>query len=144
MKKLLLISTVLATLSGCASMQYAGTASYSVKPIVDTSGGVVCCAVEVHNGKEIANLEAHIYKQGDSYTVDLKETGVAAFAGQAIAAGALKEAVDGAVKAAVSAALAPILPALLPAAGAALSAPGIGAAVVGAGTVVVGEKVLAK
>ena len=131
----------LLALSGCTSLQYAGTASYSVKPIVDAKGNVICCAVDVKNGKEIANLEAHVQKQGDNYTVDLKEQGVAAFAGQAIAAGATKEAIDAAVKAAIAIALAPVV---LPAAGAALAAPGIGAAAVGGAAVLGTQKVLSQ
>ena len=135
-----LLVTLLALASGCTSLQYAGTASYSVKPIVDAKGNVICCSVDVKNGKEIANLEAHIQKQGDNYTVDLKEQGVAAFAGQAIAAGATKEAIDAAVKTALAIALAPVLPALAPA----LAAPGIGAAAVGAAGVLSAQKVLGK
>lgn len=127
-----LVPLFLLSLTGCASLQYAGNASYSVKPFQDDKGNVLCCQVDVHNGKEIANLEAHVIKQGNDYTVDLKEQGIAAFQGQAISAGATQEAINAAAKTAVAAALAPILPALLPAAGAALASPGIGAAAVGA------------
>ena len=140
---LCLLSLVLA-LTGCASLQYAGSADYSVKPFKDDKGAVLCCAVEVHNGKEIANLEAHIVKNGADYTVDLKEQGVAAFAGQAIAAGATQQAIDAAAKAAAVATLAPLAPLLIPAAGAALSSGGLGAAAVGAVGVVGAQKALAK
>lgn len=142
MKRITLILTSLSVLliSGCASLQYAGNASYSVQPFKDDSGATLCCAVNVHNGKEIASLEAHITKKGDDYTVDLKEQGVAAFQGQQIAAGATQAAIDAAAKAAVAAALAPILPALAPVAGAALASPGLGAAAVGAAAVVGGQK----
>jgi len=143
MRKIVLIGIGIAyaiSLSACASLQYAGNASYSVKPFKDDAGATICCAVDVHNGKEIANLEAHISKDGDNFTVDLKEQGVAAFQGQQIAAGATKEAIDAAAKAAVAAALAPVLPALAPAAGAALASPGLGAAAVGAAAVVGGQK----
>ena len=105
MKKTLIVLSVLA-LTGCASIQNAGTAEYTVRPFKDSLGGVVCCEVQVRNGKEIANLEAHISKQGDNYTVDLKEQGVAAFKGQELNAGVIKAAVDAAVKAT----LAPLLP----------------------------------
>lgn len=131
------LAAVALLLPGCASLQYAGVASYTVKPFADKGGNVLCCEVAVQNGKEIANLEAHIVKTPDGgYTVDLKEVGVAAFKGQEIVAGATKEAVADAVKVGVAAALAPVIPALLPAAGAALSAPGLGAAAVGAGATV--------
>jgi hypothetical protein len=127
--KALLVLPLALLLTACPSLQYAGNASYSVKPFTDSNGQVVCCAVDVRNGKEIANLEAHVTKQGDNYTVDLKEQGVAAFAGQKIAAEAFTSAVTEATKAAVAAVLAPLLPALAPA----LVAPGLGAAALGAG-----------
>lgn len=132
-----IILALAAVLPGCASMQYAGTASYSVKPFADKAGNVLCCEVAVNNGKEIANLEAHIVKTPDGgYMVDLKEQGVAAFQGQALVAGATKDAIADAAKIGVAAALAPALPMLLPAAGAALASPGLGAAAVGAAGVV--------
>jgi len=139
MKKILVV-VFLFTFCGCASLQNAGTAHYSVKPFVTnhTTGEMSCCEVVVDNGKEISSLVAHIEKRGNDYTVDLNEQGVKAFEGQAIASGALKEAIDGAVKAAVTTALAPFIPALAPA----LVAPGIAAAALGAGAVVGGEKLL--
>lgn len=141
MKKLLLLAVVL-MLASCASLQYAGSADYSVKPFKDADGKVLCCAVEVHNGKEIANLEAHITKTGEDYTVDLKEQGVLAFQGQAIASGATKDAIDAAAKVAVAAAMAPVIPFLVPAASAALASGGLGAAAVGAAGVIGAQKVL--
>ncbi len=144
MYRLILAALAAFLMSGCASLQYAGNASYSVSPYETKNGEAVCCKVEVHNGKEIANLEAHVSKSGDNYVVDLKEQGVAAFQGQLIAANATQAAIDAAAKAAVAAALAPILPALAPMAGAALAAPGLGAAAVGAGAVIGVEKLNAK
>lgn len=142
MKHLALAALAAFFMSGCASLQFAGTADYQVRPFRDELGATHCCEMAVHNGKEIANLKAHIQRAADgSYTVDLEEQGVTAFQGQAIAAGAAKEAIDAAAKAAVAAAIAPVLPALLPAAGAALSSPGLGAAAVGAGAVVIKDKV---
>ena len=136
MRKLVIL--LLLTLTGCASLQNAGTARYSIRPFIinPTTGETVCCEVIVENGKEIDYIDAHISKQGDNYTVDLKERGIKAFEGQAIAAGAMKDAIDAAARAAATAALAPIIPLLVPAAGAALMTPGIGAAAVGAGAVV--------
>lgn len=128
-------------LAGCASLQHAGNSSYSVAPIVTEKGAVICCRVDVRDGKERASLSLHVVKQGDNYTVDLVEQGVEAFAGQKIAAGASEAAAKTAGKVAASAALAPVLPALLPAAGAALASPGIGAAAVGAGAVILNDKV---
>ena len=128
-------------LTSCASLQYAGNASYTVKPFKDDAGKVICCEVEVHNGKEIANLEAHISVQDGNYTVDLKEQGVAAFEGQRIAAHATQAAIEAAAKAAAAATLAPLIPLMIPAAGAALAAPGLGAAAVGGAAVIGVEKV---
>lgn len=138
---ILMVFALFAT--GCTSLQNAGTASYHVKPFLDAAGNAICCEVAVENGKEIALLKAHIAKAGDSYTVDLEEQGVAAFQGQQIAAGALKTAVDGAVKAAIAAALIPALPALAPVAGAALASPGAAAAALGAAGVLGTQQLLA-
>ena len=94
--KTLLILLVAITLAACASLQTAGIARYSIKPfVVDAgTGAIECCEVLVENGKEFASLEAHIEKRGDNYTVDLKEQGVRAFAGQRISAGAAGAALD--------------------------------------------------
>ena len=120
-------------MTGCASQQYGGMASYSVKPFLDGDGKATCCDVQVNNGKEIAALKAHIAKTKDGdYIVDLEEQGVAAFQGQAISASALKTAADAAVKSALIAAGVIAAPVLAPAAGAALASPGIGAAALGA------------
>lgn len=128
-------------MSGCASLEYAGTASYTVSPVV-IDGKTYCCAVDVKNGKEIARLDATISKQGENYQVQLHEDGVAAFAGQQIASGAAKQAAADAGKAAAVAAIAPFAPALVPAAGAALASPGLGAAAVGAGATLGVQKLL--
>ncbi|MBK8746129.1 hypothetical protein [Propionivibrio sp.] len=128
----LLITLPLALLAGCASLQNAGTAEYSVRPFVDAEGRAMCCEVSVKNGKEIASLDAHIEKRGSDYTVDLKERGVKAFEGQAISAQALGASLTAAQRVALAAILAPAAVAALPAAGAALAAPGLGAAAVGA------------
>jgi len=140
MKRFFAIALIV-SLAGCASLNNAGTAEYTVRPFLDQSGGVHCCEVRVVNGKEIASLDAHISKEGDNYTVDLKERGVQAFGGQAIAAGATESAIAAAAKAAAAAALTPVIPLLLPAAGTALAAPGIGAAAVGAAGVIAVDKV---
>lgn len=140
MKSIALAVLAVLSLVGCASLQQAGSATYSIEPVISKDGAgnaqTICCRVNVQNGKEIANLEAHIAKDGDKYTIDLKEQGVTAFQGQMIAAGATKDAIDAAAKAAVAAALAPVLPTLAPVAGAALASPGLPAAAAGAATVI--------
>lgn len=92
MRLLILIAAL--AMSGCASLQSAGVAEYSVRPVV-VGLQIVCCEVMVRNGKEIALVKAHIEKSGDNYTVDLEERGVVAFQGQSIAAGAAKASIDG-------------------------------------------------
>lgn len=115
MKTIILLSIIaLVSLAGCASVQNAGTAEYTVRPFLGAGGSVHCCEIRVVNGKEIAQLEAHVSKQGDNYTVDLKEQGVIAFEGQRIAAGALQAAIDAAVKAAVAATATNLTPTLAP------------------------------
>lgn len=81
--KTLIIACVLGLLAGCASLNAAGTAKYSVEPII-TDSGPVCCRVLVENGKEYATLKAHVERRADgSYVVDLDEKTVKAFEGQA-------------------------------------------------------------
>lgn len=91
-----------AALSGCASLRNAGTADYTVRPFA-ADGRVICCEVHVRNGKEMDSLRAHITRDGDRYTVDLEQSGVRAFDGQAIAAGVVSEAVSSAIRAGMSA-----------------------------------------
>ena len=100
MKKISLIAFVIYFLTGCQSLQFAGTAEYSIKPFATEGGKLACCEVSVKNGKEIANLEASITKTGDDYSITLKENGIAAFKGQQVSADALKTMVEAAVKAA--------------------------------------------
>lgn len=93
----LLFSVLFALLAaGCASLQHAGMAEYSVKPVI-VEGKAICCEVLVKNGKEYAALKAHVQKSGDDYSVDLDEQAVSAFPGQKTAAGVAGKAVDAAV-----------------------------------------------
>lgn len=122
-------------LQGCASIDNAGTASYSVKPFM-AGDRAMCCEVTINNGKEIALLDATIIKSGDDYQVHLHEEGVKAFEGQRIAAGAVKATASSAVKAVAIGGLT----VAAPLAGAALAAPGLGAAAAGAGALAVGQQ----
>lgn len=143
MKIITLLLMVIA-LSGCASLQNAGSSAYTLKPFITNpqTGATVCCEVTVSDGKERASLTLNISKVGENYYFSMDEKGVAAFQGQEIAAGATKDAIASAAKTAALAILAPIIPSLLPAAGAALSSPGIGAAAVGAGAALEGKKLI--
>lgn len=133
MRALAIVFVVL--LGGCASLDHAGVARYTVRPMI-VDGAPLCCEVEVVNGKQYAMLDALIEKRGGDYTVMLSERGVEAFDGQKVAAGAAKSATGTAAKAALAGAAV----VALPAAGAALAAPGLGAAAAGAGALAVGQK----
>ena len=100
MKTLVFVTVTLSLLMGCASLQYAGTASYSVKPF-EVAGEAVCCEVSIFNGKEISSLDAVIKKSGADYEVTLSQRGIRAFDGQAISAQALEASINAAVKAAL-------------------------------------------
>ena len=98
MLKTTIIACAIGLLTGCASLNNAGTAKYSVEPII-TDSGPICCRVLVENGKEYASLKAHVERKPDgSYVVDLDEKTVKAFEGQAKVA----EATNGSVKAAAT------------------------------------------
>ena len=72
-------------LTGCASIEFAGHASYTVTPTPDGR----CCIVTVRDGKEFASRDITIVKTGDDYAINIKEGESKAFPGQAIAAKAL-------------------------------------------------------
>ena len=91
--KLILIALTALFLSACASLQHAGMAEYSVKPMV-IDKQTVCCEVSVKNGKEYASLKAKVIKKGDDYSVELEEQTVQAFAGQQKAADVVTKAVE--------------------------------------------------
>lgn len=125
----ILIPLILLALTGCASLEHAGSASYTIKPML-IGDRTVCCEVAIYNGKQYARLDATLTKTGDDYAVTLSERGVEAFRGQEIAANAASMAGKAAVKAAVigGAVLA------APIAGAALMSGRAGAAAVGVGS----------
>lgn len=99
--KTVALLALICLLPGCASLRNAGTADYTVRPF-EIAGRVVCCEVHVRNGKEMDHLKARIVRDGDRYTVDLEQSGVSAFGGQAIAAGVVSEAVSSAIRAGVA------------------------------------------
>lgn len=135
----ILLGIISLSLTGCASLNQAGTASYTIKPML-IDGRTVCCEVAIHNGKQYASLDATLVKVGDDYTVTLSERGVEAFRGQEIAAGAVASAGKVALKAAAIGGAVLIAPIAAPAIGAMLAAPGLGAAAVGAGALAVGQQ----
>lgn len=137
--KRFLFPLIVLGMTGCASLNEAGTASYSMKPVL-VNDKLVCCEVVINNGKEIKLLDATVEKHGDDYQVHLHEEGVTAFDGQRVAAGAAQSAAASAVKAAAVGGLVVAAPVLGPMAGAALAAPGLGAAAAGAGALAVGQQ----
>jgi hypothetical protein len=141
MKYVLLIAIGL--LAGCQSLTMAGSSAYTLRQTTDKNGHPGF-ELLVKSGKEIAQVKARLEKDGDKIVVDLEETGVAAFAGQKIAADALKGTVEQAVKAAVATALGIASGGVMPVIGAALSGGGLPAAAVGAGGALAVEHAISK
>lgn len=140
MKYLILIAVAL--LTGCASLDMAGSSAYTLRQSVGDHGQPEF-ELLVKSGKEVAQVKARLEKDGDKIIVDLEETGVAAFAGQQISAGALKISMEEIAKAAVAAAIAYGSAGVVPVIGDALNGGGLGAAVVGAGGALAVQKALA-
>ena len=105
--KMILIALAALILSACSSLQNAGMAEYSVKPMV-IDKQTVCCEVSVKNGKEYASLKAKVIKKGDDYSVELEEQAVSAFAGQQKAADTVGKAIETAGTLGTSALVAPV------------------------------------
>lgn len=114
MKSLSLLAiAALVTLTGCASLNFAGNASYSVEPFTTSTGATVCCKVTIKDGKERTSLDLHVVKAGDNYDITLSEKSVLAFQGQKIAAEAQQQAVNTVAHAAIGLAVAPMLPSII-------------------------------
>lgn len=142
MKYLLIIIAL--SLTGCQSLQYAGSSSYQIRQITDANGKTGF-DISVKNGKEIATVKAHLVKDGERIEIDLEETGVAAFAGQQIASEAYKLAVKQAAEVAAATAIGMAMPAALPVVGDIISGGGLGAALIGgAGALAVKKAVESK
>ena len=105
--KTLIIALALA-LTGCASLQHAGLAEYTLKPMV-IEKQTVCCEVTIKNGKEYASLKAKVIKKGDDYSVELEEVTVQAFAGQARTAEVVGKTVEAAASLGTSVLAAPVV-----------------------------------
>ncbi|BCF88654.1 hypothetical protein [Paraburkholderia largidicola] len=105
MIRALCAAIALASLSGCASLWYAGVARYEVEPMQDAAGNPSgCCVLRVWNGKQMATVDATFTRTptGD-FTISLRETDVEAFQGQATAATAASDVAAAAASAAVTA-----------------------------------------
>lgn len=100
-------------MTGCASLNFAGNASYSVEPFTTSTGATICCRVTVKDGKERSSLDLHVIKTGDNYDITLSEKNVSAFAGQQIAATAGISNAKTAAEVAAAVAAVPLAPAVL-------------------------------
>ena len=115
MRNFLLIPLIL--LVGCTTLDNAGTSSYRIKPMELSNGSLVCCDVQLNNGKEYASFEARMIKHGDDYEVYVHGVNVLAFKGQEIVATATTDAAKKAASVAGGVLMAPVV---APAAGAVL------------------------
>lgn len=89
MSRLLLVAASLA-LGACTTLDYAGHAAYSVRPITDSSGRTSCCEVIIKDGKQFKDREVVVDKKGADFKVTIREGASQAFVGQGIAAEAAK------------------------------------------------------
>lgn len=127
------------SLSGCASLNNAGTSSLSITPVM-VDNKPQGWALDVRDGKQYASIDVTAAKVGDDYSLHLSARGVEAFRGQEIASAAGQTLASDAAKVAAVGGLVVAAPVLAPAAGAALAAPGLGAAAAGAGALAVGQQ----
>lgn len=130
MKYLILLALVL--LTGCQSLQYAGSSKYQMRQFTDDNGKPAF-DLYIWNGKEVKNVTATLKKTGDDIEVTLVEADVSAFSGQQIAANAAKITAESAVKAAVAAGLGMATGGALPVVAGIMQGGGLGAGILGAG-----------
>lgn len=83
-------------LSGCESLWYAGVSDYQ---LTMPDGAQIA----VRSGKQQQSVNASFEQTATGYVITLKEAGVQAFKGQAVAASAASDAVGAAAGAAVTA-----------------------------------------
>lgn len=88
MKRSLIALAVLA-LAGCASIDNAGHASYTVRSFKGPDGSVACCELEVKDGKEYSGRNIGFQTNGSGAVFQVHEGESKAFKGQAIGAKAL-------------------------------------------------------
>jgi hypothetical protein len=91
-----LVLLMVSCLSGCASLWFAGVSDYQVT----MPDGVV---ISIYSGKQEQSVEATLSTTDTGYDITLKENGVEAFKGQAIAGAAASDAVAAGAAAAISA-----------------------------------------
>lgn len=89
MKRSLIALAVLALASGCASLDNAGHAAYTITAVKDGDGSVAGYELAVKDGKEFAGRRVQFQAMGQVVTIDITEGESRAFRGQAIGAKAL-------------------------------------------------------
>lgn len=89
MKRSLIALAVLALASGCASLENAGHAAYTMTAVKDKDGTVTGYELTVKDGKEFAGRRVQFQGMGAVVTLDISEGESRAFRGQAIGAKAL-------------------------------------------------------
>lgn len=89
--KSLIAAVVLASvaLAGCASLEYAGHDSYTVRSYKADNGKVSCCELDIKSGKEYADRAVGFQTTGTGAVLTINEAGTKAFKGQALTVKAL-------------------------------------------------------
>lgn len=95
--KALALALLACSLSGCASIWYAGESDYRVT----LTDGV---EITIHSGKEAQSVNAMFAQTPNGYVITLQETGVAAFKGQAQASAVASDVAGAISNTAISAA----------------------------------------
>lgn len=80
---------ILLTLAGCGTLNTAGQSSYTVKPFEAKDGTLVCCALDMKDGKEYSGRNIQFQTNGAAFGLTISEGESKAFTGQGIAAKAL-------------------------------------------------------
>lgn len=71
-------------LAGCASLEFAGHDSYTVRSYKADNGKVSCCELDVKSGKEYADRAVGFRTTGSGAVLTINESGTKAFKGQAL------------------------------------------------------------
>ena len=75
--KILAITLLAITLSGCSLLSTAGNSDYTVEPFITESGATICCKATIHNSKNYDNFKFSLTTNPDgTITVTLDEKGV--------------------------------------------------------------------
>jgi hypothetical protein len=86
-----LIALAALLVAGCTSLNQAGNTAYTVRPFAVTgkdgaAAAVVCCELQVQDGKEYSGRVINFQTDGGGYALSIQEGESKAFVGQGIAA----------------------------------------------------------